>query len=241
MRPTADWRTERAHSGRGITGAQVSRSSGEGGFESELDSQMIDTGMASYDSCWGWRSARLSSSCRSSEALITCAQVRSPSSFSFRRPVYVSDLGFVPKSKSGPHVNTNPKPHQITPAPVMEDTATADSLQSCILPSLDPPPVAPTAKLNPSSSVHTPRFPSFERLHPSHPPSRRTSVRPLPSALPEPNPSPPYPRPLARVAGIPQGVDAMMSRNSSHRPNESPAATKCGGRWSTTRDMRPFR
>ena len=77
-----------------------------------------------------WRGARLSSSCRSSEALITCSQVRSPSSVSFRRSVYVSDLGFVPKSKSGPHVNTNPKPHQMAPAPVMEDTATADSLQA---------------------------------------------------------------------------------------------------------------
>ena len=44
MRPTTDRRTG------GITGAQVSRSLGEGGLESELDSQMIDTSVVSYDS-----------------------------------------------------------------------------------------------------------------------------------------------------------------------------------------------
>lgn len=79
----------------------------------------------------------------------------------------MNDLGSTPKSKSSTYANTNPRPHQKALAPVMEDVAMSDSSQApAYFPSHGPPLVASTAKLNPSSSVRTPRFPSFERLWP---------------------------------------------------------------------------
>ncbi|KAF9649515.1 hypothetical protein BDM02DRAFT_3186269 [Thelephora ganbajun] len=75
--------------------------------------------------------------------------------------------GSIPRGKSSPYVNTNPKSHQQMLTPVMEDVAMSDSSQlPAYFPTRGPPLSASTAKLNPTSSIRTPRFPSFERLWP---------------------------------------------------------------------------
>ena len=79
--------------------------------------------------------------------------------------IYFNDLGSIPKSKSSPYVNT--KSQQQMLAPVMEHVATSNSSHvPPYFPAHGPPLASSTAKLNATSPIRTPRFPSFERLWP---------------------------------------------------------------------------
>ncbi|KAF9784032.1 hypothetical protein BJ322DRAFT_890760 [Thelephora terrestris] len=73
--------------------------------------------------------------------------------------------GSIPRSKSSPYSNSNPKSQQQPLAPVMEDVAmSSSSHDNSYFPVHGPPPTSSTARLNPTSQIRTPRFPSFERL-----------------------------------------------------------------------------
>ena len=74
-------------------------------------------------------------------------------------------LGSIPRSKSSPYVNANTKSQQKALAPVMEDVAMSSSSHLDAHYSAHGPP-ASTTRLNPTSSIRTPRFPSFEKLWP---------------------------------------------------------------------------